>query len=417
MMLRKLRRRIVCVLMAIFLVLIVVVILCMNAIDAQQTVERQKEVLRRAALQPMSSRSDAQRTAEYTGSTPFFAVRFDSSGNVTSVYRYSFEISDRAAIRAAERALRSRRTGGVLHDQQLRFLVRTDANEASRVTLISMEQDAAQQRRQLLASLLLIPLLMVLLLVLAALPLSAWLTKPVQSAWDQQKAFIADASHELKTPLTVILANLSILRKHRQQSIESCESWIESTQAEAEQMRRLVEEMLTLARTENEQSAWVYADVNLSDLFNRALMTLEPVAFDKGVTLESHIEENISAVCSEAHIHQLMMILLDNAIKYAGGEKKVTVTLAQRHDGVELRVRNTGSPIPADALPHIFDRFYRESAHRPGDGFGLGLAIARQIVQAHRGEIRATSTTDEGTTLIVRLPPSAHRRPSRITKM
>lgn len=417
MMLGKLRRRIVCVLMAVFLVLIVAVMLCMHAISNQQTVERQKEILRRAALQPMTSRSNTQRTAEYTGSTPFFAVRFDASGDVTSVYRYAFEISEEAAIRAAERALKGHRASGVLPDRQLRYLVRTDRGGVSRVTLISTEPDTLQQRRQLLSSLLLIPLLMALLLVLAALPLSAWLIRPVQRAWEQQKTFIADASHELKTPLTVILANLSILRRHRQQSIESCESWIESTQEEAEQMRRLVEDMLTLARTENEQSAWVYADVNLSDLCNRALMTFEPVAFDKGVTLESHIEDNLSAVCSETHIRQLMTILLDNAIKYAGGEKKVTVTLTQRHDGVELCVRNTGSPIPADALPHIFDRFYRESAHRPGDGFGLGLAIARQIVQAHRGEIRASSTADEGTTLVVRLPPSAHRRPARITKM
>lgn len=416
MMLQKLRRRMVCVLMAVFLVLIVAVMMCMLAISAQQMATQQQEHLRRAAGQSMTRRTDAEGSTEYTDGIPFFTVRFDLSGSVTSVYRYSFDISERAATRAAERALRKRGTSGVLSDQQLRYLIRKDAENGSRVTFISTAQDEAQQRRQLFAALVLIPLLLLLMLVFVALPLSRWLTRPVQSAWDAQRVFIADASHELKTPLTVILANLSILLRHKQQTVESCEGWIESTQEEAQQMRRLIEEMLTLTRAEDEQSAAGFAEASMSELLEHTLMTMEPVAFDKGVTLQTGIIENVMAVCSEMHIHQLMMILLDNAIKYAGDEKKVTVSLTKKQDRCELRVHNAGAPIPPASLPHIFDRFYRADASRSSDGFGLGLAIARQIAQMHRGEIRVTSSAGEGTAFTVRIPLRQHRfasRPSR----
>lgn len=398
MMFKKLRRRIVLMLMVIFLVLIVGVIGCMSAINAQQTVEHQKEILRSAALQPMTRRDDVQRTKDYLSGTPFFAVRFDPSGNVTSVYQYAYDISDIRATHAAERALRSGRTSGVLHDQQMRYLIRTDSEGYSRVTFISMAEDEAQQRRQLLYSLLLIPVLMLLLFLFAALPLSRWLTKPIQIAWDAQRNFIADASHELKTPLTVILANLSILLKNKQQTIESCEGWVESTQEEAQQMRKLVEEMLMLACAEDEQPAEHFAPANLSELLEHTLMTMEPIAFDNGVTLETSIEENVTATCSETHIRQMMMILLDNAIKYAGNEKIVTVTLTKKKERCELRVNNTGSPISTEILPHVFDRFYRGDADRTSNGFGLGLAIAKKIVQMHKGSIHVDSNVVDGTT-------------------
>lgn len=404
MMLKKLRQRMVCVLMAVFLILIVCVILCVNAISAQQMVTQQKELLRRAASQTMIRRPGNGEPAENTDGISFFAVRFDPSGNVTSVYRSSFDITEKAATRASERALQRGRTSGVLRDQKLRYMIRTDAEGFSHVTMISTAQDEAQQRRQLFAALTPVPLLLILLLVFIALPLSKWLTRPVQNAWDAQRVFIADASHELKTPLTVILANLSILLKHKQQTIESCEGWIESTQEEAQQMRRLVEEMLMLTRAEDEQSAEGFAQASLSELLEHTLMTMEPVAFENGVTLKTRIEENVSAICSETQIRQLMMILLDNAIKYAGGEKKVTVSLTKKQDRCELCVHNTGAPIPASSLPHIFDRFYRADASRCSNGFGLGLAIARQIAQMHRGEIRVTSSLAEGTAFTVRIP-------------
>ncbi len=409
MMLHKLRRRIVLMLMAVFLVLIVGVIGCMSAISAQQTAECQKQNLRSAALKPMTHRYNEQQTESNSADIPFFAVRFAPSGSVTSVYRYAYEIDEKKATRAAERAIHSGHTSGVLRDWQMRYLIRKDAEGYSRVTFISTAEDAAQQKQQLFYSLLLIPVLMLLLFALVALPLSRQLTRPVQNAWNAQRNFIADASHELKTPLTVILANLSILLKNRHKTIEDCESWVESTQEEAQQMRKLVEEMLLLARTEDEQQAAAFSQVNLSELLERAIMTVEPMAFESSVTLNTDIEENVSAVCSETHIRQMMMILLDNAIKYAGCKKIVTVTLAKKQERCELYVNNTGTPIPAEVLPHVFDRFYRGEMNRTSEGFGLGLSIAKRIIQMHKGTVRVFSNEMDGTTFIIRIPTKGRR--------
>ncbi len=264
--------------------------------------------------------------------------------------------------------------------------------------VLSTAEYAEQLRTQVMAFLLMTPVLLGLLFFLAALPLSKWLTKPVRQAWDAQKQFIADASHELKTPLTVILANLSILRRQYPD-----EKWLESTHEEAQRMRRLVEEMLTLARTENERHALTLSQTNLSELLEHTLMTMEPVAFERGVTLQTHIAQNVTVPCSELHARRLMMILLDNAVKYAEGEKKVTVTLTGKQDPCELRVSNTGAPIPPEILPHVFDRFYRGDTTRAGGGFGLGLAIAKETVEALRGSIGVTSSESDGTTFTVLL--------------
>lgn len=393
----KLRRRVTAVLMLVFLFLIVSVMASTVAINAQQGVERQKEILRSAAIQPLSQRTE--RTAStYRASTPYFSVRITPSGK-SSVFIRAFDISETEALSAAGEAQRTGRTSGLLPESELRFLIRTDAEGSTRITFISTAEHAGQLRTQIITCVVMLPLLLVLLFFLVALPLSGWLTTPVRQTWEAQKQFIADASHELKTPLTVILANLSILRKQFPE-----DKWLESTQEEAQQMRQLVEEMLTLARTENEQSSQAFQAANLSDLLTGTLMTVEPLAFDRSVTLESSIEDNVTALCSEAHLRQLMMILLDNAIKYAGGEKKVTVSLTKKQERVELRVLNTGSPIPVQMLPHLFERFYRGDANRTSHGFGLGLAIARQIVQMHKGTISVTSSAPEGTAFTVSLP-------------
>ena len=145
MMLKKLRRRIVLMLMAVFLVLIVGVIGCMSMINAQQTVERQKQNLRSAALKPMTHRYTEEQTESNAADTPFFAVRFDPDGQVTSVYRYAYEITEQKATHAAEIAMHSGHTSGLLREQQVRYLIRKDAEGYSRVTFISTAEDTAQQ--------------------------------------------------------------------------------------------------------------------------------------------------------------------------------------------------------------------------------------------------------------------------------
>lgn len=261
------------------------------------------------------------------------------------------------------------------------------------------------------------------LLFLLNLVFSRWALRPVQRAWAQQQQFIADASHELKTPLTVILANNAILRQRGGDTIASQRQWIESTQMEAERMQGLVTDMLDLARPAPEgaqTSEGPAGAVDLSRLVEGEALTFEAVAFERELMWECVIDKGISVRGNATRLQRAVAVLLDNACKYTNAGGTVTVTLRVHAGEAILSVRNSGEPIDAADLPHLFDRFYRADAARthnaanaennggePGantGGYGLGLAIAQDIAQAHKGTITVTSTAQEGTTFILRLP-------------
>ena len=235
--------------------------------------------------------------------------------------------------------------------------------------------------------------------------LSNWALKPVRDAWDSQRQFVADASHELKTPLTVILANASILLKHPQDTIASQSKWVESTQTEAESMQQLVSEMLELARVE-ERAAIVHEPFDLSDLVDGITLTFESVAFEQGCTFNSEIEEGLSIDGDKSRIAKMTSTLIENALKYVDEGGTVEVKLAKTGSSAQLVIHNTGSCIASEDLPHIFDRFYRTDKARTSGtgGFGLGLAIARGIAREHEGDIVCDSSPQTGTVFTVTLP-------------
>ena len=235
---------------------------------------------------------------------------------------------------------------------------------------------------------------------------SRWALGPVARAWDQQQRFVADASHELKTPLTVILANTSILRAHPERSVASQSQWIESTQSEAERMQELVRDMLDLARPEHAETVREHARVDLTDLVEGGLLQFESVAFERNVSLASDIDRDVSVTGDAARLRRLVTTLLDNACKYVEKGGRIAVTLRQTARRIELHVHNTGTVIAEEDLPHVFDRFYRaDKARTRSEGsYGLGLAIAREIAEEHGGSIAAASDETNGTTFTVALP-------------
>ena len=245
--------------------------------------------------------------------------------------------------------------------------------------------------------------------------LSFWLAHqalvPVQRAWDQQNRFVADASHELKTPITVILANLDILRSHKDETVHSQNRWIMNTREEAERMRELIENLLFLAKNDANALKEQMTEISLSEAAEDRVLNFEAVAFEKGVELESDIPENLKVTGSESQIKQLLTILIDNAVKYAGPEGKAEVSLREIREkngrnAVRIRVANTGEPIPPEDLEHIFERFYRadKSRARKEGGYGLGLSIAESIVRVHGGQIVCESSKERGTVFTVTLP-------------
>lgn len=236
---------------------------------------------------------------------------------------------------------------------------------------------------------------------------SKWALKPVREAWDAQRQFVADASHELKTPLTVILANTSILLKHPERTIASQSQWVESTQVEANNMQGLVSEMLELAEVEETTKKTAsFSSVDLSDLVDGEALQFESVAFERNCTLQSDIEEGVKVEGDPTRLQKVVSTLIENALKYVDDNGTVYVKLTHEGKHALFSVRNTGSYVEPKDQPHIFDRFYRTDKARTSGtgGYGLGLAIARETVQTHGGEITCTSSETEGTTFTVSLP-------------
>ena len=234
---------------------------------------------------------------------------------------------------------------------------------------------------------------------------SRWALRPVQRAWSQQQRFVADASHELKTPLTVILANTAILREHPERSIASQSQWIESTQTEAERMQELVCDMLDLAKPDHAPSRQ-HEPVDLTDLVEGVLLQFESVAFERHVALSAKIDRAVNVTGDATRLRRLTATLLDNACKYTNEGGSIAVTLRQTVRRIELSVHNTGTAIAREDLPHVFDRFYRadKARTRATGSYGLGLAIVREIAKEHGGAIEAASEESAGTTFTVTLP-------------
>lgn len=240
--------------------------------------------------------------------------------------------------------------------------------------------------------------------------LSTWALSPVEDAWDRQRRFIADASHELKTPLAVILANTQILQKD--DSIpEDSMRWINSTSDEATHMSELVNELLELARADEatqagSSSVMALTDIDLSEMVNTATLEFDAVAFERGCLIESEVEPDIHVKGDRTWLARAVRILIDNATKYAEKDSVVTVALKRSGKHVVYTVHNDGPAINPTDLEHIFDRFYRSDRARSRTdtgGFGLGLAIAKSVVEAHGGSIAATSSEASGTNFTITL--------------
>ena len=232
--------------------------------------------------------------------------------------------------------------------------------------------------------------------------LSGLAVRPVERAWNEQQRFVSDASHELKTPLTVILSSSDLLAQ--EESPTKRAQYLDNIRAESQRMRRLVEGMLTLARGDSGRAKTPMEPVALSELANETAMSFEPVAFEAGHPLEYELAENLTVRGRADELRQVLAILLDNAVKYAPAGAPVRLTLRESGRDAALEVENPGDPIPPEQLAHLFDRFYRADASRSDhEGFGLGLSIAQSIVTAHRGTIRCRSDA-QGTCFTVTLP-------------
>jgi two-component system sensor histidine kinase CiaH len=244
------------------------------------------------------------------------------------------------------------------------------------------------------------------LAILAGFFLAGRALIPILSSWNKQQRFVADASHELRTPLAIMQTNTEMLLRYPKHTIEEESEHISVILKELRRMISLVSDLLTLARSESNQLQIKHQSFLLDQTINEMLEHYCLFAEMNNINIYSTIEKQIPFLGDEERIRQLLVILLDNAIKYTPEQGKITVTCYQHRHFAEICIKDTGMGISKQDLPLIFDRFYRgdKVRSRSEGGYGLGLSIAKWIVEAHKGEIRVESHFGIGTHFILTVP-------------
>ena len=404
-MLDKLRRRFVAIIMA----LVGSLVIAMVGISLHNTISSLDSLVSRSLDMALEERTAVPNSAA-NGQTmgmehlPVLWIDLSSSGAKLGSNESRLDFDTDHLSEAVSDALSSDADEGRLAEHHLTWK-RASSPFGWRLAIADTTSIDSERESQLVKSLELAGAGMVVVFVLAML-LSHWAAKPVKVAWEQQHQFVADASHELKTPLAVIIANNEILESKAGELPEGCARWVRSTHDEAQRMRGLVEEMLELARTEEGGGcARRNVDVNLSELVEGEALQFDAVAYERGTLIESDIAEDVHVVGDPDQLDRLVKTLIDNACKYASAGSTIQVLLERHAGAVSLSVTNAGEPIPAEDLPHVFDRFYRsdKARARSTGGFGLGLAIAKGIVESHGGRIEVKSSAEKGTTFTATL--------------
>lgn len=240
---------------------------------------------------------------------------------------------------------------------------------------------------------------------IGSLVLSKIAVAPIEKAWQKQLDFTADASHELRTPLAVIRTNLELVMDSKEESVESQMKWLKNIDTESQRMTKLIDDLLTLSRADTNRQEFEQTEFRLEQAVKEAVMTFEGTAKQKGICLHLQTNNNILFYGDRKRIKQMLIILLDNAIWYSGASD-ITVSVVRNKRHIEINVHDNGCGIEKEHLEHLFDRFYRveETRDRNPDGAGLGLSIAKWIVEGHGGKILVKSVVEKGTEFKITFP-------------
>lgn len=384
-MLRKLRLKFVCVNMAIvtlMLLLIFGLVFHVIRVDLEQ---QSLELMEQLANDPFHAYQPGERRGDIQ--LPYFVLQLGRGGNLTAVSGGYYALNDEEFLtEMIETVVASGQRTGTIEAYNLRFCrVVNPLNQ--RLVFVDISSQRATLK-SLVETCALLGLLSCAVFLGISVLLAHWAVKPVDMAWQQQRQFVADASHELKTPLTVIMTNAQMLGQPDYDQAQQ-NRFAANILTMSRQMRSLVEDMLELARADSGQSREDFRALDFSSLISDCLLPFEPVFFEKNLVLESRVEPGISLHGRERQLRQLAEILLDNAGKYSLPGGPVTVRLARqgsRH--CQLTVSNPAPEMSREQCRDVFKRFYRADKARSRDGsYGLGLSIAESIVKTHNGKI------------------------------
>jgi two-component system sensor histidine kinase CiaH len=259
---------------------------------------------------------------------------------------------------------------------------------------------------ELLKTFILIGSLSLVVLLIISNYLTNKTVKPIKDTFEKQKQFIADASHELKTPLTIIKTNASLVLSHPDDSIRNQKKWIDYINDQTDRMSILINEMLSLTKLDTDENRLILSSINMSKVIESMILMFDAVIYENNIDLETSIDKDLFINGDKESIKKLFSIIMDNAIKHTSKNGKIIVSLVNEKNKIIMTINNTGDVIEPDHLERIFERFYRidSSRDRETGGYGLGLSIARSIVKQHKGKIYAKSKLGEFTSFIVEIP-------------
>lgn len=323
-----------------------------------------------------------------------YLFSLNSNGSINSILKYSYESSDNSkdVINYANKILLDN------DDEDINIFFNKYSYKKANNLLIIVDNSYQSNRviKYIISSICVFIIIEVIAFILSRY-LTKWIVKPVEDSFDREKRFIGDASHELKTPIAVIMASADAYEQDKDKK------WLLNIKSESDRMNKLVTDLLDLNSLENNQKELKKEELNLSKVVESSLLAYESLFYEKKLKFDYDIKDNIVCEFNENKIRELISILVDNAIKFSKEHGHVNVELYKDKD-IYLKVLNKGEEIPLEERDKIFDRFYKvdKSRNRKSNSYGLGLSIAKKIVELHNGEISVDCSKGK-TTFVVKL--------------
>lgn len=348
---------------------------------------------------PAKPENDEKDKSRFSVETPFetryFTVTVDENGEVTDCDLDRIAaVDEETAEEYTQTAQQKNKTTGFQGIYRYRV---TETEDGAKYVFLDCRREISNFRTVLVTTISVSLLGLAAVFVLVVI-FSRMVFRPVEESIQKQKRFITDASHELKTPLTIIDANTEVME------MESGESqWTKSTRKQIQRLSGLVQQLVTLSRLDEEKGLEEKCEFNLSEAVSECVQPYESLAQTREKNLTLNIEEDITYTGDERSIRQLAGILMDNAVKYSSENGNITLTLKKKGKKIFLEVYNDAGDLPQGKLDVLFERFYRlDSSRNSGTGgSGIGLSVAKAIVQAHKGKITTENKNGRGLTITV----------------
>ena len=342
-----------------------------------------------------------------------FNIEVDAEGRILNINSF-IDLSEEAYDKAVEAAWNNKSSNSTitLEDRQWRYNVvpislqviqgnrQQIISDGNRFNIVFLDVTAYNKTLlELLTTLVVVGLITLMVIFVVSLYFANRAIKPIAGAWEKQKQFVADASHELKTPISIINANYDALLANQEDTIKNQMKWLDYIRIGTDRMAKLTNDLLSLAKLEDVNIETQKTPFDISSAIDEVISPMEAVILEKDIKLSRSIEPDIIIKSDAEKIRQVVRILLDNAVKYTNEKGHIHISLARSKRQVTFSIKNSGKGIPQQDLPKVFDRFYRADPSRTHEGsYGLGLSIAKTIIHRLGGEIEVTSVENEYTT-------------------